>query len=78
MHKREKEKENEKEKERKSFETCLVLLFLAVSSLPILALLVGFQQHKLPPTSSLQQSQQQQEQKENQELKTKRNLLLST
>jgi hypothetical protein len=47
--KREREKESEKKKE--SFETCLVSLFSAVGSPPILALLVGSQQHKLPPAS---------------------------
>jgi hypothetical protein len=40
-------------------------------------LLVGSQQHKLPP-AVITPAEQQQEQKENQELKTKRNLLLST
>jgi hypothetical protein len=34
---------------KKSFETCLVSLFPAVGFPPILAMLVSFQQHKLPP-----------------------------
>jgi hypothetical protein len=42
-----------REKERENFETCLVSLFLVVGSPPILAVLVGSQQHKLPPASSL-------------------------
>jgi hypothetical protein len=52
--KREREKKSHKKKERKSFETCLVLLFLDVGSPPpILVLLVGSQQHKFPSPSFL-------------------------
>jgi hypothetical protein len=51
---RKKEKKRARKRKKKNYEICLVSLFSAVGSPPpILAMLVGSQQHKLPSISSL-------------------------